>query len=121
MKRITLTITVIGIFFVLIAPVLADGGRNVNVVQVNQRYYGGGHGGYHSGYHGGYHGGYQGGYYGGWNGYRAYYPPVITYRQDTRLFPNHPEMIPNPVGPYYYYPQSSFYYSSPGFSIGVGY
>jgi hypothetical protein len=110
MKRIMLTISVIGIFFVLAAPALAGGGMHSNIVQVNQRYYGGGHGGYHGGYHG------------GWNGYRAYYPPVIVYRQDTRLFPNHPEMVPMPVnGPYYYYPSSSFYYSSPRFSIGVGF
>jgi hypothetical protein len=25
------------------------------------------------------------------------------------------------IGSSYYYPRSSFYYSSPGFSIGVGY
>ncbi len=97
MKRIILTIMVLGILSFLVTPVLAGGAVHAHIVRVNGYHYGG----YHYGYHG------------GWNGYRAYYPPVYVYNLEGRMFPNHPAIPPLPiVAPYYYYPGSSFYYSS---------
>jgi hypothetical protein len=100
MKRVMLTLMVLGILGVLAAPVLAGGP------------------GYH---YGGHYGGHYG-YNGGWGMYRAYYPPVYVYNSPARMFPYHPAIPPLPIAaPYYYYPSTSFYYSSPSFSIGFGY
>ena len=69
--------------------------------------------GYH--HHGGPHHVYRahpGVYHRGWYGYQPYRGPVY---------------VPVPVRPvyryprYYYYPQGGIYYSTPGFSIGVGF
>jgi hypothetical protein len=110
MKRIILTLAVLGVFGILVSPVLAGGGIHANIVQVGYPHYGGPHGGYHGDYHG------------GWNGYRAYYPPPpCGYAPYVTRFPPHPPMIYSPYVRPYYYPSNSFYYATPGFSIGVGF
>lgn len=107
MKRIKLTIMVLGILSVLALPVLAGGRVTTNISHPH-------HGGQYVGYHGGYHG--------GWNGYRAYYPPAYGYTPYVTRYPPHPPMFYTPVyRPYYYYPRSSFYYATPRFSIGLGF
>jgi hypothetical protein len=115
MKRIILVIAVLGILCFLSAPVMAGGGVYPNIVKVNQYY------------HGGHHPGYPGGRCDGWYGYRVYTPPpppvwgypVIA----STMFPPHPPMFPQAVyRPYYrYYPRVGFYYSTPDFSVGLGY
>jgi hypothetical protein len=113
MKRIILSIAVLGVLCLLDATVFADGGYS-NITYVNQYY----------------HGRYPGaavGYYGG----RAYLPPpppppaVMVYEMPTAqstMFPNNRpwpirQMRPAP----YYYPRAGFYYSNPNVAIGVEY
>jgi hypothetical protein len=113
MKRIILTIAVIGILSVLVAPAMAGGGVHNNIILVSHPYYGKPHGGYN--------GGYYGGHYGNGYGYRAYYPPVYGYAPYVTRFPQPVIIYPPVVRPYYYCPRNSFYYDTPGFSIGVGF
>jgi hypothetical protein len=122
MRSIILSFAVLGVLSILAAPVMAGDAVHSNIVQ----YY---HGGYHGNYHANYHPVSHGAYYGGWNGYRGYYPqtfvsPVVVSPLVTSpMFPPRAVIYPEPVyQPYYgYYPSAGFYYSSPQFSIGVGY
>jgi len=119
MKRIILSIAVFGVLGILAAPALA-GGPYPNIVHGNQYYHGGYHGNYHAGYHEVYHG-HPGPYYGG----RVVMSPITfwNYRGPTSIFPPPPPpFVRPPIYPtYYYQPEASFYYASPGLSIGVNF
>jgi hypothetical protein len=106
MKNIIFTVLTLGVLSFLAAPVIAGGPMHSNIVQVSHPYHGGHHGGYH----------------GGGYGYHVNYPPVCGYGPVVRPYPVYPRVYYPPVyRPYYYYPRSSFYYATPGFSVGVGF
>jgi hypothetical protein len=128
MKHVICAFGIVTLLGVLTATVLAGNGSSKyikaayiqnanhrmasNIVQVNY--------GHHYGPHGR--------YYGGWSGPRvvyapgAFYRPVIRYPSVSGYFPYHPSLFPPPC--YYggyYYPRGSFYYASPGISVGIGF
>lgn len=107
MKRITFFLAVLSLFYLFVWPGLSGSGLShaANIVQVSHSYYGG------------YSGVYHGGHHGAWDGPRYYYPPVWGYPRVVRPYPCYPPVY----GPRYYYPQMGFIYSTPGFSVGVGF
>ena len=120
MKRIILSIAVFGGLGILAAPALAGDWPYPNIVHVNQYYHGGYHGNYHAGYHEVYRG-HPGPYYGA-----AVVQGPITFwnwRGPTSIFPPPPPpLVGQPFYPTYYNPpEASFYYASPGLSIGVNF
>ena len=67
------------------------------------------HGGHHPGFHGRYYRPHR--YHPGIYRYRPYRYPVVVPYPAYRVYRR----------PYYCYPRSGFYYSTPGFAIGFGF